>query len=115
MSDWFAVINFNLMGPGSAFYNDYTNAEVEVNTLVKTVEETDSEFIKRCLGLCGSDCNFVQVNRYHYTQNPFPTTECYYYVGSFTNFDMDWSDNEIQFSHYDLYDHSGKFPEYFSQ
>merc|ERR1712227_981750 len=25
-SDWFAVINFYIMGPGSAFYNDYTDA-----------------------------------------------------------------------------------------
>ena len=41
-------------------------------------------------------------------QTSFDTiTECWYYVGSFANFDMDWSDNEVKFAHYDLYEHSG--------
>ena len=70
-SDWFAVINFNMMGPGSAFYNDYTNAEVMPTRLVKTAQETDSEFVKRCLGLCGADCNLVKVEH-----NREKTGEC---------------------------------------
>ena len=64
------------MGPGSAFYNDYTDAAVVPMKLVKTAQETDSKFVKRCLDSCGSDCNVVKVAHFRLTANKKITGEC---------------------------------------
>ena len=127
------------MGIGSAFYFDHRNGRVDIRSLVKPAQETDPEFIKRCLNSCGSDCNIVKVERVYSgkqtgkcpkcqdvnfefwriikfkillklrrRKTSFDTIkECFFYSGSFENFDMDWSDNEIKSKNYDLYDQSG--------
>ena len=53
------------MGPESAFYADYMKGKVDLRKLMKETDsqETDPEFIKRCLDSCGSDCNLVKVEK----------------------------------------------------
>ena len=53
------------MGLASAFYLDYIDGELNGDLFAKNAEETDPEFIKRCMDSCGSDCNIVKVSRYY--------------------------------------------------